>query len=576
VEQHRRNLFSTSVANIPPQSMIAISIEYQTEVDMDNYIFSYAMPMAVTPRYDNTHPETLLKVVSAAGQPWAQDVINRLKLSNFKGGENPVHLDVSLNAGFDIGKIESPSHKISTSKKDGETHIKLKDSIIKGEKDFILNWQPAKTDDLQVTRYSEEYEGSWYSQVMIMPPRDIADVEVAAKARHVSFIIDTSGSMGGPSIQQAREALIKAVNALEPKDRFSIIEFNSDYRKLFDEPLQATADNRAAAVREISKLQANGGTEFNGAMVEAFNEPEMEGYMRQIVFITDGAISYEDEVISLIDSHARTSAGKSPARLFTVGIGSAPNSYLMNAMAEAGRGSATFISDTRMVEQKMGDLFEKMTRPALTNVTLNLPDNIGVEILPSVMPDLLASEPARILVKSEKPLGRIEIQGDKAGAPWQEILPAAELKPAKGLHKLYARRKIAEIESPVYRGDYQTRETQVAELGVKYQVVSSNTSLVAVDEEILRPHYEPLYTKQYDPTLPLGWKEGRMEARAAALAYDKLLEEKAKNKTDSEDQEKLSLPETASGYLMGLVGGLIMMLLSIVGFFGGRSFARKS
>ena len=185
------------------------------------------------------------------------------------------------------------------------------------------------------------------------------------------FIIDTSGSMEGTSIKQAKEALQMALDRLSPGDRFNVIEFNSVTRAVFGAPMPVDTATLAKAKSFVTALRARGGTEMKPALKAALTQDVAPGFVRQVVFLTDGAVGNEGELIHLIRERL------SDRRLFTIGIGSAPNSFFLTKAAQYGRGTFTFIGDVREVAEKMGALFTKLESPVLTDIAISWPGKTG-------------------------------------------------------------------------------------------------------------------------------------------------------------------------------------------------------
>src|SRR5262249_39557355 len=157
------------------------------------------------------------------------------------------------------------------------------------------------------------------------------------------------------------------IDRLTRQDRFNIIRFSSDASSLFQSPQPVTEATRALASRFIGSLRANGGTEMRPPLELAFAAAAGDGLLRQIVFITDGSVGNEAEIVGLI----RKNIGD--GRLFTVGIGGSPNAFFLQEAASAGRGSYTFIAQREQVRARMEDLFRKIENPALVDLSLQWP-----------------------------------------------------------------------------------------------------------------------------------------------------------------------------------------------------------
>ncbi len=234
------------------------------------------------------------------------------------------------------------------------------DGPVPADRDFELHWTPDVGRAPGAAVFVEPKDGKTYALVMLVP--NAPDASLPRMPREATYIIDTSGSMAGTSIVQAKAALLYALDRLAPGDRFNVIEFNSRARPLFDVPMPVDPATLGRARSFVSGLKADGGTEMREALTLALRAPKVEGFVRQIVFLTDGAVGNENELFALIRERL------DDRRLFTVGIGSAPNSHFMTKAAQFGRGTFTYIGDTREVQEKMAALFRKLESPVLTDV----------------------------------------------------------------------------------------------------------------------------------------------------------------------------------------------------------------
>lgn len=561
VDQNRPNLFKTSLANIPPKSLIAIEIQYQGGVRLEEQRFSLRIPLAITPRYDRLGEEQLRHLVTAADQAWAEEVVDRLALTDFDGGNNPLDLEVTLRPGFPVDAIDSASHAIETEASDGRHDVTLARSVTQGARDFTLAWTPSAGAEPFQALYTEEREDGHYSHLLMMAPStDAGNVPARARPkRQVTYVIDVSGSMDGPSIRQAKRALVLALDDLRPDDLFNVIAFNDGYRTVFPSPVRAVSGEVEAAKEAVRGLRADGGTEMMPPLIEALTEPETKGHLRQIVFITDGAIGYEDQIAATIKKLA------GDARFFAIGIGSAPNAHLMRHIAMAGRGSYTFIDDVDTVERELAAVLRKMTSPVLTDLALVLPDGAKAEVIPEKLPDLLAGEPISVAIKSERPLTELRIDGKRDSQPWTRTLAVDQPRSADGIGRIFAHRKIQALTFDGLGVDDPDLQNEIREIAIRHQLVSDHTSLVAVDEAVLRPKSAPLTEKRYDPTLPLGWQEDRLKALEAEAAYRRLQDQPpADGSPDNALLQPISLPQTATGFELYLLSGLSLMLAGLL------------
>jgi Ca-activated chloride channel family protein len=252
----------------------------------------------------------------------------------------------------------------------------------------------------------------------------------------------------------------------------------------------------------VGALQAEGGTEMVPAMRAALtdNATGETNYVRQVVFLTDGAIGNEQQLFDTL------TAMRGRSRVFMVGIGSAPNTFLMTRAAELGRGSFTHIGSVEQVEERMRGLFAKLENPAVTGLTAKFSDATA-DLTPAAIPDLYRDEPLVLAARLDKLTGSVEIKGRIGDRPWVVTLPLANAAEGKGLSKLWARRKIddAEIARTMREATPSEADKTILALGLEHQLVTRLTSLVAVDKTPSRPEGARLSQAEIPLNLPAGW-----------------------------------------------------------------------
>jgi Ca-activated chloride channel family protein len=478
LEQERPNIFTSSVANIGPHDDIVVEIEYQQTLRYDSGRFSLRFPMVVGPRYIPGAP-----LAGSTGSGWAQDTVRVADASRItppvthpsNERVNPVSLRVELDAGVPIADLDSPYHRVNARSDGGRREIvELDGGVTPANRDFELNWAPVAESAPRTAWFTERRGGRTYGLLMILPPN--AKAEGRRIPREAIYIIDTSGSMFGTSIAQAREALELAVDGLAPEDRFNIIEFNSRAKALFRDAKPATRENKAEARGWVRGLRAQGGTEMALALDLALNGGESAGRIRQVVFLTDGQVGNEDGLFRLI----RAKLGDS--RLFTVGIGSAPNSHFMTKAAEIGRGSFTYIGKVEEVREKMSGLFAKLESPVLQGVRIDWPESAAAEMWPARIPDLYAGEPVIVTAALEKTEGLAKVSGLRGGSAWEETLALDQPAAGSGMGALWARDKIGSLMDAQREGaPAEEIRGKVIELALLHHLVTKYTSLVAID-----------------------------------------------------------------------------------------------
>jgi Ca-activated chloride channel family protein len=489
LEQERPNIFTTSVANIGPGEHITIEIEYQETVGYADEQFHLRFPMAVGQRYIPGTPVIIEgQAPAGSGTVLGTDrVPDALRItppmqSPGQGSINPVSLSVTLNPGFPIDKVESAFHPIITiPDAEGTYHISLRADAVPAGRDFQLIWHPAPRTEPIATVFTEQSNGETYAMLMLVPPTQHNE-KAPRVPRDLTFLIDTSGSMAGPSIDQAKRALAAALPRLSMQDRFNIIQFNHTVRSLFAVPQPVTTTTIKQAIRYTEHLSADGGTEVLPALRQALKSPEDKSRLQQIILLTDGQVGNEDELFEVL--HQRVGN----RRLFTIGIGSTPNGHLMRKAAEFGRGTFTYIGKVDEVERKLEGLFKKLERPVLGDITLDQAGWSGLEQYPAKITDLYEGEPIVLALKAHSLPLQAMLHGQAGGHSWSHPISLNHAAAQGGLSVYWARQKISSLMDEAYKGgpDEATKRS-VLDVALAHHLVSQYTSLVAVDITPARP-----------------------------------------------------------------------------------------
>ena len=508
LEQERPNIFTNSVANIGPGESVVVQIEYQEPVRHMGGEFSLRVPLVVAPRYN---PAPLVQTVDLGGGGFGtvvDPVPDRDRIEppvldpRVNAPANPVTIAIRLQAGFPLGEVKSHHHSVSIDTlSEGSRVIKLAEGPVPADRDFELTWKPAAGAAPSVGLFPEHVLDADYLLAFVTPPT--AEVTQEQRPREVVFVIDNSGSMGGTSIVQAKASLIYALSRLKPADRFNVIRFDHTMDVLFSDSVPADAEHLAQAQRFVNALQARGGTEMVPPMKAALTDRRGDdaGTVRQVVFLTDGEIGNEQQLFDTI------SAMRGRSRLFMVGIGSAPNSYLMTRAAELGRGTFTHIGSVDQVQERMRTLFDKLESPVVTNLTATF-SAAGADVSPVVLPDLYRGEPVALTARVGALSGTLQVKGLIGDRPWIVTLPLAGAAEGSGLSKLWARRKIAdaEVAKTLRTITPEEADKRILALGLDHHLVTRLTSLVAVDKTPSRPDGAPLTVAEIPLNLPAGWE----------------------------------------------------------------------
>ncbi|MET3525338.1 marine proteobacterial sortase target protein [Phenylobacterium koreense] len=553
VEQGRPNMFTNSVANVGPGETVLVQIEYQAPVSVSGGDYSLRAPLVVAPRY------------TSPGAAPAPDALAPIVDPRVRGKINPVSITVHLRAGFPLAAVSSATHALEVRDERGGKKISLAAGEVPADRDFVLTWRAKPMAAPAVGLFHEKVAGADYVLAQLTPPITMRAAPPAP--RDIVFVIDNSGSMGGESMRQAKASLAYGLAHLKAGDRFNVVRFDDSLTVLFPKVVAADAAHVARAQRFVASLDADGGTEMVPAMAAALADDHAgdAGRVRQVVFLTDGAIGDEQGLFDTI------SASRGRSRVFMVGIGSAPNTYLMSRAAELGRGTFTHIGSTDAVEDAMRALFDKLENPVATNLTATF-EGTQADLAPAVLPDLYRGEPVTVAARVGAMKGTLRISGVIDGKPWETRISLKDAEAGKGISKLWARRKItdAEVARSLGQISEDAADARVLELGLEHQLVTSQTSLVAVDKTPSRPAGTPLARADLPLNLPAGWDFDVLFGGARHPGAD--------GQADAEPGEQaggLDLPQTATDGPMLVTIGLSLLALGGLMGAGGWMLAGR-
>lgn len=515
VEQNRPNLFQTAVANIGPGEEIQIEVRYWQPVAYRDGLFSVNLPLTLTPRY--TPAASQAKALhegrsDAEALPAVESAVDA-------GSALPpsVVLTAEIEPGLPLASLTSPTHPVTVLAEGTTYRVTLTNFAEATDRDFVLQWQPVPSKAPRSAVFTDRIGGENFALVMLVPPT----LPTAPLPRELILVIDNSGSMSGASMEQAIEAADRALARLRPGDRFNVVRFDDTFDLLFPEPVPAQPGNVARARSFVRSLTADGGTEMLPALRAALAGAAPAGYLRQVVLATDAAVGNEDELLQLIE------AERGEARLFPVGIGSAPNGHFLRKAAETGRGTPTVIRNVEEVTEVMDRLLAKLDRPAMRDIQLDWP---GVaEMYPARVPDLYEGEALQVVARLDQLQDAVTVRGLRP-QPWVRRVPlnGMNVTPSPGIGRLWARARIDALEDDLRRGgDINSLKPMIVDVALRHGLVSSYTSLVAVDRTPVRPKDQSLGSTQVANSVPdgslefaqgsTGWLRDLMLALALAL-----------------------------------------------------------
>lgn len=526
VEEERPNIFTTSVANLMPGDHVDVRLRYVEALRWEDARVRLVFPMVVGPRYV---PGT--QAVGHEGTGWSTDtdavpdasrITPPVRNPESRSGHD-ISLAVDLDAGFEFGSVKSVSHEINVRRlADGRQHIELASGTTIPNKDFVLEVQQAESTQPKTTLFlsPERDSGETHFLLTAFPPT----VQPAKRVPvEMLYMIDISGSMAGTSIQQARGALLQALDRLRPDDRFGVLAFNHSYYEFASEPLAATGENVAAARRYVERLEASGGTEMLPALLHLMQKPEIPGYLRHIILLTDGDLGNEEEIFAAL----RHDLGG--ARLYTVAIGSAPNFFLATKMAHFGRGTFTHIADISEIREQMGRLLASIESPVLTDIRLSFEGVELAEIYPQRLPDLFVRQPLLVYGRiSQGRKGTAHLTARAGDQPYEAsfAFDTATASFHPGITTLWARQRVEDLMDRWRVADEDARANVRANLiahAIRYRLVTRFTSLVAVEEVVANVGGESR-TLAVPTELPAGMQLDKVFGAPATGTADAFLE----------------------------------------------------
>ncbi|WP_394211325.1 marine proteobacterial sortase target protein [Enterovibrio calviensis] len=526
IEQHRSNLFSTQMANIAPNETIIVEIEYQETLHYEDGEFSLRFPTTFTQRYipglplssvseshahnlDETRREQASETIKPASSALA-DLQNGWAVSTAQVTDaneisseyrDPLiddaiafNLDIDLNMGLPVGLIESQTGNINVVEVTvGRYSVTLSEMAI-ADRDFELSWRPLAGAEPVAAMFVQHGDNENYGLLMAMPPQSKTSNPIP---QNITLVLDTSGSMYGDAMDQAKESVIYALSRLDSDDYFNLIVFNDKAKRLSANALPANNDNIQSVIRGVKRLEADGGTEMVDAITLAYDSAALDGYLNQVVFITDGAIGNEEELYRLIDQ------GRGDRRLFTVGIGSAPNSAFMQRAAVSGKGAFTHVGSLNEVNAVMKPLFDKLSSPIMKDIDVKWQNGKPVDAWPSPISDLYQSQPLTLAFVIPEDAETLTLSGQLNDDKWTYEISLADMnaEKANGIDVLWARNQIESITLNQALNS-EVKKSRITQLGLDHHIVTKHTSLVAVDKTPSRPMSETATPHQIAPHQP--------------------------------------------------------------------------
>lgn len=472
LEQQRPNVFQMNVANILPNDKIKVELSYTELLVPTDGVYEFIYPTVVGPRYSNTPARTAPPQDRFVQTPYTRE------------GEPPTYkfdIKVNLSCGLPIQEIICKTHKVNIEHSgENKASIKLLPSEeFGGNRDYILKYRLSGGQIESGVLLFEGKDENFFL-LMVQPPKRIITDQIPP--REYIFIVDVSGSMRGFPLEISKRLLRDLIANLKPTDTFNVLLFSGGSSVMSPQSLPATSENIKRAIELIEDQQGGGGTELLPALERALALPQSKGGSRTVVIATDGYVHVEKEAFDLIRHNLNR------ANMFTFGIGSSVNRYLIEGMARVGMGEPFVITKPEEAPSSAERFRRYIEAPLLTGIKVDFGGLSVYDVEPTSIPDLFAKRPVIIFGKWKKKLeGKITLSGYSGGRPYRATIDLSGIHPSPlnaGLRYLWARHRIAILDDYNCLQQDDERIEEVTKLGLTYNLLTAYTSFVAIDTQI--------------------------------------------------------------------------------------------
>jgi Ca-activated chloride channel family protein len=493
LNQERPNIFTQSVANIMPGERVTVEISYVETLKYEDGTYEFTFPMVVGPRYipgTPTGQQATGTLPDTDKVPDASRITPPVMREGMRAGHD-ISLEVTLDAGVSLDGVTSNSHEIDVDRKSASSAlVRLKNRTEIPNKDFTLRYDVAGKLVSDAVLTHRGGRGGFFTMIL-QPPERVTAEDVTPK--ELVFVVDTSGSMNGFPIEKAKETMKLALDGLYPQDTFNLITFAGDTHILFERPVPATPENLKKAQDFLSSRTGSGGTEMMKAIRAALDPSDAQNHVRIVCFMTDGYVGNDMEIIGEIQKHQN-------ARVFAFGIGSSVNRYLLDKMAEEGRGEVEYVSLNDDGSRAARRFHERVRNPLLTDISVDWSGLPVADVYPKRIPDLFGAKPLILTGRyTGHASGTIRLRGKMSGREVVREIPV-NLPDADSNHDvlatLWARTRIDDLMSKDYKGAQQGAmqdglKQTITQLGLEYRLMTQFTSFVAVEEVVVTDGGQP-------------------------------------------------------------------------------------
>jgi Ca-activated chloride channel family protein len=478
LEQERPNVFSMNVANIMPGDVIEIELCYTELLVPTDGIYEFVYPTVVGPRYSGQE-----EALAPESEKWVKNP--------YLMKDTPVaaafDIHVGLSAGLPVRDVRCRTHDTAIDwKGEDQADIRLVNKEdFGGDRDYILTYR-LTGDKVETGLMLYEGEDENFFLLMVQPPQRVRPEEIPP--REYVFVVDVSGSMNGFPLNTAKKLLKDLIGGLGPRDSFNVVLFAGGSRMMADASLPASTDNIEKAMALIDREQGGGGTELFRALDRVMALPKAEDRSRTVVVVTDGYISAERDVFGLIQENLNRT------NVFTFGIGSSVNRYLIEGMAKAGQGEPFVVTDPGAAAKTASTFREYISAPVLTGASVTFDGFDAYDVEPPAIPDLFAKRPVIVTGKYRGAAdGTVTLSGTGGEGAYSRVFDASLIEPDemnRAQRYLWARERIARLSDYMAGSPDPDRQGEITSLGLTYNLLTEYTSFVAVLEEVRNPEGE--------------------------------------------------------------------------------------
>jgi len=459
LEQQADNVFTQRVAGLCPGERVVVSLQYVEALEVEGGVHSFVFPTTLGPRFD---PGTLQEPPLEPATRPGRDLSIRLE----------------VDAGVPLESIWSDTFPIVVVGEDDlGADIELLEADALPNKDLHVSWTEAGAAPQATALATTGEDGEAYVSLSLVPPA--AEHVQAPRARELLFVLDSSCSMNGEPWDTAVQTVEVALDRLRPGEAFNLVRFSDAAGAAFDRPVPATPETIAHARRWMQRFQG-GGTQMSAGIIEALEQDGDPEALRMVLLLTDGYIGNEQTLFRVTREHLGPND-----RIFALGVGASTNRLLLDGLAHHGRGAASYQLPGTPIDETVRTFYGRIDRPALTDLQVDWGD-LGAEgVQLESPPDLFAGQPLHLVARLQGARrGEVTVRGRLAGRAWETTVPVdlADAVPHEAVSTLWARREIQALERDMDLSA-STRQEGVTELALAHRLVSTYTSLVAVDSQ---------------------------------------------------------------------------------------------